>query len=122
MENTVIADKDFEYIITMKSFFKDEFKSGQWNYLIPVDFIKWLKRNIFIKIRNACGFVCPFSEPCHGHKLFDYVQMLWDAMVFAVDEKKVYYRYFYFENLVFKDGKLHSWDAQPVEAVCLKHL
>ena len=69
-----------------------------------------------------CGFVCPFSEPCHGHKLIDYVQMLWDAMVFAVDEKKVYYRYFYFENLVFKDGKLHSWDGQPVEALCLKHL
>ena len=47
MEKTIIAIKDFEYIISMESFFKDEFKSGSRNYLIPFDHIKWFKRNIF---------------------------------------------------------------------------
>ena len=119
MEKTIIAFKDYEYIISMKSFFKDEFKHGR---LIPIDHIKWFKRNVFQKIRDACSFVCPQLVPCNGHKLIDYVQMLWDASVFAVEEKKVYYRYFYFKNLVFKDGKLHSWDAVPLEPKCLKHL
>ena len=57
MEKTIIAIKDFEYIISMESFFKDEFKSGSRNYLIPFDHIKWFKRNIFQKIRNACSYV-----------------------------------------------------------------
>ena len=122
MEKTIIAFKDYEYIISMKSFFKDEFKSGSRNYLIPIDHIKWFKRNAFIKIRDACSFVCPQSVLCNGHKLLDYVEMLWEATVFAIEEKKVYYRYFYFENLVFKDGKLQSWDATLVEPKCLKHL
>ena len=40
MEKTIIAFKDYEYIISMKSFFKDEFKSGSQNYLIPLDHLK----------------------------------------------------------------------------------
>ena len=69
MEKTIIAFKDFEYVISMKSFFKDEFKSGSHNYLISLDHIKWFKRNIFPKIRDACSYVCPHSVPCKGHKL-----------------------------------------------------
>ena len=122
MEKTIIAFKDFEYIISMKSFFKDEFKSGGRNYLIPIDHIKWFKRNIFPKIRDACSYVCPSSVPCKGHKLLNYIDMLWDATVYVVEEKYVYYRYFYFKNLVFKNGELHKWDATPVEPKCLKHL
>ena len=122
MEKTIIAFKDFEYVISMKSFFKDEFKSGSHNYLNLLDHIKLFKRNIFRKIRDACGYVCPHSEPCKGHKLLNYIEMLWNASVYAVEEKKVYYRYFYFENLIFKNGELHSWNATPVEPKCLKHL
>ena len=106
----------------MKSFFKDEFKSGSRNFLIPIDYIKWFKRNIFPKIRDSCSYVCLRSVPCKGHKLLNYIEMLWNATVFAVEEKYVYYRYFYFEILVFKNGELHSWDATPVEPKCLKHL
>ena len=122
MEKTIIAIKDFEYIISMESFFKDEFKSGSRNYLIPFDHIKWFKRNIFQKIRNACCYVCPYTEPCKRHKLLNYIDMLWNAAVFAVEEKSVFYRYLYFKNLVFKNDELHSWDAIPVEPECLKHL
>ena len=122
MEKTIIAFKDFEYVISMKSFFKDEFKSGSHNYLISLDHIKWFKRNIFRKIRDACSYVCPHSVPCKGHKLLNYIEMLWEASVYAVEEKKVYYRYFYFQNLIFKNGELHSWNATPVKPKCLKHL
>ena len=122
MEKTIIAFKDFEYVISMKSFFKDEFKSGSHNYLISLDHIKWFKRNIFPKIRDACSYVCPHSVPCKGHKLLNYIEMLWEASVYAVEEKKVYYRYFYFQNLIFKNGELHRWNATPVEPKCLKHL
>ena len=122
MEKTIIAFKDFEYIVSMESFFKNEYKSGSRNYLILIDHIKWFKRNIFPKIRDSCSHVCPSSVPCKGHKLLNYIQLLWDATVFAVEEKYVYYRYFHFQNLVFKNDELHSWDATPVEPKCLKHL
>ena len=91
MENTIIAIKEFEYIISMESFFISEFKSSSRNYLISIDHIKWFKRNVFQKIRNACSYVCPYTEPCKGHKLINYIYMLWDATVFAVEEKNVYY-------------------------------
>ena len=122
MEKRIITFKDYEYIISMKSFFKDEFKSDSRNYLIPIDHIIWFRKNIFPKIRDSCSYVCPLSVPCKGHKLLNYINMLWEAMVYADEEKYVYYRYFYFENLVFKNGELHSWDATPVEPKCLKHL
>ena len=105
----------------MATFFKREFKKGH-NYLIPIDHLIWFKRNVFPKIRNACDFVCPSDVPCKGHKLINYIEMLWSAVVYAVEEKKVYYRYFYFENLKFLNGQLHSWDATPVDPKCLKHL
>ena len=122
MEKTIIAFKDYEYSISMKSFFKDEFKSGSRNYLIPMSHINWFKRNVFCKIRDSCSYVFMKNVPCKGHKLLNYIEMLWSAAVFAVEEKKVYYRYFYFENFTYKNGELHSWDATPVEPKCLKHL
>ena len=122
MEKAMIAFKDYEYSISMKSFFKDEFKSGSRNYLIPMSHINWFKRNVFCKIRDSCSYVFMENVPCKGHKLLNYIEMLWSAAVFAVEEKKVYYRYFYFENFTYKNGELHSWDATPVEPKCLKHL
>ena len=122
MEKTIIAFKDFEYIISMESIFKKEHKSGSRNYLIPIDHLIWFRKNIFPKIRDSCSYVCPLSVPCKGHKLLNYINMLWEATVYAVEEKYVYYRYFYFENLKFKIGELLSWDAGPVEPKCLKHL
>ena len=48
--------------------------------------------------------------------------MLWRAICYAVEEKKVYYRYFYFTNFKIKDGKIFSWDAKPVEPKDLRNL
>ena len=81
-----------------------------------------VQKKRFYKNQRCVQLRLPQSVLCNGHKLLDYVEMLWEATVFAIEEKKVYYRYFYFENLVFKDGKLQSWDATLVEPKCLKHL
>ena len=90
MEKRIITFKDYEYIISMKSFFKDEFKSDSRNYLIPIDHIIWFRKNIFPKIRDSCSYVCPLSVPCKGHELLNYINMLWEAMVYADEEKYVY--------------------------------
>ena len=48
--------------------------------------------------------------------------MLWKAEAFAVEEKNIFYNYFMFENLVYKNNVLNSWDMQPCDPKRLKHL
>ena len=93
MEKTIIAFKDFEYIISMESIFKKEHKSSSRNYLIPIDHLIWFRKNIFPKIRDSCSYVCPHRMPCNGHKLLNYINMLSDATVYAIEEKCVYYTF-----------------------------
>ena len=121
-EKTRIADKFMQYIVTLKIFFKDEFKSGHNSYLIPFDHIVYVKRNMFPKIRDACEYVCPYEKTCDGHKFLNYIEMLWESILYAVEEKKVYYRYFFFTDFKIKDGKILSWHAIPVETKDLKNL
>ena len=123
LKKTQIAHKYMCSIYTLKAFFKDEFKSGQSAYLITFDHIVFTKRNIFPYIREDCGFVCPKETPCGPHQFLNYVEMLWRSICWAVEEKKVYYRYFYFTNFrLTNDGKIAGWDAKPVEARDLSHL
>ena len=107
LKKTQIAHKYMCFIYTLKAFFKDEFKSGQSAYLITFDHIVFTKRNIFPYIREDCGFVCPKETPCGPHQFLNYVEMLWRSICWAVEEKKVYYRYFYFTNFrLTNDGKI----------------
>ena len=122
-EKTRIAFKEMQYIYTLKIFFKDEFKSGQSAYLIPFSHILYIKRDVFQRIRDSCDYVCPFTKDCDGHQFLNFVQKLWDFMYFAVEEKKIFYRYFYFGNFRIKsDGKIAGWDFKPVESKDLSHL
>ena len=123
LKKTQIAHKYMCFIYTLKAFFKDEFQSGQSAYLIPFDHIVFTKRNIFPYIREDCGFVCPRETPCGPHQFLNYVEMLWRSICWAVEEKKVYYRYFYFTNFrLTNDGKIAGWDTKPVEPKDLSHL
>ena len=123
LKKTQIAHKYMCFIYTLKAFFKDEFKSGQSAYLIPFDHIIFTKRNIFPYIREDCGYVCERERPCGGHQFLNYVEMLWKSICWAVEEKKVYYKYFYFANFrLTNDGKIAGWDAKPVEPKDLSHL
>ena len=125
-KNTKIAFKFMEYEMTLKSFFKDEFKSGQFAYLIPFSHILYTKRTIFQYIRDSCEYVCPSDEDCKGHQFLNYVDMLWKAICWAVEEKKVYYRYIYFTNFkvvrTIRGYEIKGWDARPTYPKDLSHL
>ena len=125
-KNTTIAFKFMEYEMTLKSFFKDEFKSGQFAYLIPFSHVLYTKRTIFQYIRDSCEYVCPLSEQCKGHQFLNYVNMLWNATCWGVEQKKVYYKYFYFTNFevvrTINGYEIKGWDAKPVEPEDLSHL
>ena len=114
--------KNFDYL---SLFFKKEYKNNIGQFLIPTDHIVKFKRNIIKQIKEKCcegNFVCPMDVPCDGHKFVDYIDFLFSSNVFAVEEKKVYYRYFLFKDIVYKNGKIHTWDAVPSDPICLKHL
>ena len=123
LKKTQIAHKYMCFIYTLKAFFKDVFKSGQSTYLIPFHHIVFTKRNIFPYIREDCGYVCERETPCGGHQFLNYVEMLWRSICWAVEEKKVYYRYFYVTNFrLTDDGEIAGCDAKPVEPKDLSHL
>ena len=94
LENTLIANKFMEYSVSLKSFFKEEFKCSKLTYKIPFSHILYTKRKIFPLIRDSCDYVCPKLKQCDGHKFLDYIQMLWEAICWAVEYKKVYYKFY----------------------------
>ena len=132
LKETLIADKFMEYSISLKVLFKDKFKAGQSAYLIPFSHILYVKRNVFQLIRNSCEFVCPNIKPCAGHQFLNYIEMLWKAICWAVEEKKVFYRYIYFYNFTLTSDvrftlkkdvtQIHGWQAIPCEPKNLSHL
>ena len=63
-----------------------------------------IRETFLKKIRDYCGFVCPKGNACSMHKFLDYVEMLWKVEAFAVEEKNLFYNYFMFENLVYKNN------------------
>ena len=129
LQETLIAHKFMEYSVSLKVFFKDEFKSGDSAYLIPFSHILYTKRKIFHYIRDSCDFVCPKLKQCDGHKFLDYIEMLWKAICWAVEEKKVFYKYFYFHTFTLTSDakytlklvKIRGWYAIPVEPKDLSH-
>ena len=105
----------------MKLFFKDEFKK-EGKYLISFDHLKWYKRNIFKKIRDNCGsFVCPSDNRAMGTNLLSML-ICCETRFLRSRRKKSLLQIFFFENIVYKNNKMHSWDAQPSDPKCLKHL
>ena len=122
LKKTEVIHKFMKFVITLKYFFKDEFKSGQSAYLIPVDYIVYTKKHLFPYIREGCDFVCPSEKECYGHKFLGYIEFLWKAIAWAIEEKKVYYKYFHFTDFKIENGKIKGWHAVPVEPKDLRNL
>ena len=83
------------------------------------------KRKYIIEIRNKCchgNFVCPEDTLCKGHKFINFLEKIFEAMTFAVMEKKVFYKYFLFNNIVKKDNEIFSWDFIPAEPKDISNL
>ena len=130
LQNTVIADKFMEYRLTLKSFFKDEFKYGENCYKIPFSHILYTKRQIFSYIRDSCGFVCKKQKKCHGHQFLDLIELFCQFQCHCVENKKVYFKYFYFHSFILtsdvemtlKPTKIKGWYMLPVDMLILSHL
>ena len=106
-------------------FFKEEYFKDNI-FVIPTNHLIWFKRNILNEIRKKCSggnIVCPHDKICDGHKFIDFFEMCFSSIAFAVEEKKVFYNYFYFKNIEYKNnGEIFSWDATPAEPKDLRHL
>ena len=102
LRNTVIA-KNSEYQLTLKSFFKDEFRYWNDAYLIPFSHIKYTKRQIFSYINYSCGFTCSKVNLCHGHQFLYFIMVIYKYARYAIMEKNVF-----FKNFLFYDFTLTS--------------
>ena len=96
LKNTVIAFKLMVYSYSLKSFFKEEFKKGEKEYVIPFSHVLYVKRKIFPLIRDCCEYVCPYQKPCHGHMFLDFIEKLYQFQYNAVIEKKMLFCKFSF--------------------------
>ena len=129
LENTIIAD-NIEYRLSLKSFFKDEFK--YWNdcYLIPFSQILYTKRQIFAYIEDSCGVVCSKLQICEGHQFLHFIELIYRFNRYSIIKKKVYFKYFLFTNfklasniqMTLKPTKIKGWRMLPVDIQLLHDL
>lgn len=129
LQNTIIAKK---YNLTLKSFFKDEFR--YWNdcYLIPFTHFEYTKRQIFDFIKSSCNndIVCSKLQSCDGHQFLQFIELIQQFQCYSVIKKKVYFKYFLFSNfkltsnaaMTLKPTKIKSWRVIAVDKQQLNHL
>ena len=121
MENTIIAN-NIEYCLTLKSFFKDQFKYWNECYLIPFSHILYAKRQIFSYIESSCGVVCSKLQICDGHQFMNFIELIYQFQRYSVIKEKVYFKYFLFSNfkltsnitMTLKPTKIKGWRMIPV--------
>ena len=118
--NTVIAFKLMQYSYSLKSFFKDQFKTKN-GYKIPYSHVIYFKRHVFPLIRDACDYVCPNNDnQCTGHRLINFVEKLCEFEEHAVLKEKYFFGYFYFYNFKVKKDeennifKVVKWDFNSI--------
>ena len=124
--SSTLIHKDFYYQYSLRSLFKEKFEvtniKGQRCFMIPTDFLVKYYREHIVNVRNI-DFVCPRNKPCKMHKSFLYLQHLIDTLVWSVEEKSTYYKYFYFQLKDFPEAAgVHGWTAERLQSKCLKHL
>ena len=126
-KNTVIAFKLMSYSYSLLGFFKDEFKKDD-GYLIPFSHILHFRRHVFPLIKDSCDYVCPYTKQCDGHTFLDFIEKLYQFEVYAVLERKCFFRDFYFYDFRFKRDEVHGmekvcgWDFKAETSKNLSHL
>ena len=121
LENTIIAN-NIEYRLTLKSFFKDQFKYWNECYLIPFSHILYTKRQIFSYIESSCGVVCSKLQIWDGHQFMNFIELIYQFQRYSVIKEKVYFKYFLFSNfkltsnitMTLKPTKIKGWRMIPV--------
>ena len=125
LENTKIAEK---FQLSLKTFFKDDFKYSNDSYLIPFSHVKYTKRQIFDYIRSSCSGddVCSKLQICYGHQFLQYIEFVYQFNYYNITKEKLYFDYFLFNNFKLTSDsqmtlipiKVKSWNMIPVQ----KHL
>ena len=127
-ENTKIATK---HHLSLKSFFKDEFKYYNDSYLIPFSHIQYTKRQIFDYICDSCGDrVCLKLQMCNGHQFMNFIKLIYEFNRYCITKKKIYFQYFLFTNfklscnsqITLKPTKIKGWHMIPVHRHILSDL
>ena len=123
-------EKNFNFAPKVKKFdflslfFREEcFYDNQYN--IPTNDIIRFKRKYIIEIRNKCckgNIVCPIDHLCDGHKFIHFLEKIFEAMTYSVMEKKVFYKYFLFNNIEKKNNEIFSWDFIAAEPKDISNL
>ena len=129
LKNTIIAE---DYGLSLKSFFKDNFKYWNDSYLIPFSHFQYFKRQIFEYVKSSCSNddVCSKLQSCDGHQFLQFIELILQYQRFAVIQKKVYYKYFLFTNfkltsnarMTLRPTKIKSWRVIAVEKQQLNDL
>ena len=129
LKNTIIAE---DYGLSLKSFFKDNFKYWNDSYLIPFSHFQYCKRQIFEYVKSSCSNddVCSKLQSCDGHQFLQFIELILQYQRFAVIQKKVYYKYFLFTNfkltsnarMTLRPTKIKSWRVIAVEKQQLNDL
>ena len=123
-------EKKFKFIKEIKKFdflslfFKEEYFYDN-RYNIPTNDIISFKRKYTVEIRNKCcdgNIVCPSDNLCNGHKFIKFLEKVFEALTFSVLEKKVFFKYFLFNNIVKKNNEIFSWDFIPAEPKDISNL
>ena len=125
LQNTKIAVK---YNLSLKTFFKDEFKYSNNSYLIPFSHIKYTRRQIFDYICSSCSNdnVCSKLQVCHGHQFLQFIELIYQFNYYSITKEKLYFEYFLFNDFKLTSDnqmtliptKIKSWRTIPVK----KHL
>ena len=128
---SVLLWEDMKFLWTLATFFKEEFEFGT-GFKIPYMFIIEYLRDYRHKVAIYCGAgpYCGNTIECTGHKFLRFLEKIQEAIYHGVENEKVLYRFWFFDNLKFKKeesdkgfkGELHlsSWDFIPIEPRDLK--
>ena len=128
---SVLLWEEMKFLWTMATFFKKDFEFGT-GFKIPYMFIIEYLRDYRHKVNIYCGHGndCAEKPSCTGHKFLFFLETVERAIFHGVENEKLLYRFWYFDNLKFtkmddefslkSDLHLKSWDFIPIEPRCLK--
>ena len=117
---SVLLWEEMSFIWTLATFFKPEFEFGT-GFKIPYQFILDYFRDYRLKVARYCGAGpdCGCYIECRGHKFLFFLDELTAAIYHAVEEEKVLYRYWFFDNLKFKKEKKEIYGREVLTDLCL---